>query len=77
MFFKKSVSVSPSLMSRSSRPHGRSPSASSAHGILQVRILEWVATPCSGGIFLTQGLNLGLLHCRQILHHLSHEGSLK
>ena len=23
------------------------------------------------GIFLTQGLNLGLLHCRQILYHLS------
>ena len=27
-------------------------------------------------IFLTQGLNLGLLHCRQILYHLSHQGSL-
>ena len=27
------------------------------------------------GIFLTQGLNLGLLHCRQILCHLSHQGS--
>ena len=25
------------------------------------------------GIFLTQGLNLGLLHCRQILYHLSHQ----
>ena len=28
------------------------------------------------GIFLTQGLNLDLLHCRQILHLLSHQGSL-
>ena len=28
------------------------------------------------GIFLTQGLNLGLLHYQQILHHLSHQGSL-
>ena len=28
-------------------------------------------------IFLTQGLNLGLLHCRQTLYHLSHQGSLK
>ena len=29
------------------------------------------------GIFPTQGLNLGLLHfCRQILYHLSHQGSL-
>ena len=27
------------------------------------------------GIFRTQGLNLGFLHCRQILHHLSHQGS--
>ena len=27
------------------------------------------------GIFLTQGLNLGLSHCRQILYHLSHQGS--
>ena len=27
------------------------------------------------GIFPTQGSNLGLLHCRQILHHLSHQGS--
>ena len=24
------------------------------------------------GILLTQGLNPGLLHCRQTLHHLSH-----
>ena len=28
------------------------------------------------GIFPTQVLNLGLLHCRQILYHLSHQGSL-
>ena len=27
------------------------------------------------GIFLTQGLNPGLLHCRQILYFLSHQGS--
>ena len=26
------------------------------------------------GIFLTQGLNLGLLHCRQTLYALSHQG---
>ena len=36
------------------------------HGILQVRILEWVAFPFSKGIFLTQGSNPGLLHCRRI-----------
>ena len=27
-------------------------------------------------IFLTQGSNPGLLHCRQMLYHLSHQGSL-
>ena len=27
------------------------------------------------GIFPTQGLNAGLLHCRQILYHLSHQES--
>ena len=29
------------------------------------------------GIFPTQGSNPGLLHCRQILYHLSHQGSQK
>ena len=29
------------------------------------------------GIFPTQGLNPGLLHYRQILYHLSHQGSLR
>ena len=28
------------------------------------------------GIFLTQGSNLHLLHCRQILYHLSYQGQL-
>ena len=27
------------------------------------------------GIFLTQGSNPGLLHCRRILYRLSHQGS--
>ena len=29
------------------------------------------------GIFLTQGSNSSILHCRQILYHLSHQGSPK
>ena len=33
---------------------------SSVHGILQARILKWVAIPFSRGIFLIQGLNPGL-----------------
>jgi len=91
---------------------------SSVHGILQARILEWVAMPSSRGssqarieprspgfikevkedsspseppekpkntgvgslsllqgIFLTQELNWGLLHCRRILYQLSYQGS--
>ena len=39
------------------------------HGILQARILEWLPF-----LSLGQGLNPGLLHCGQILDHLSHEG---
>ena len=48
---------------------------SSVHGILQLRMLERVAIHFSRGIFLTQGSNLGLLHCRQILYHLSQQES--
>ena len=51
---------------------------SSVHGVLQARILEWVAILSHSflqGIFLTKGSNPGLLHCRKILYHLSHQGS--
>ena len=34
-----------------------SPPGSSVHGILQARILEWVAVPLLQGIFLSQGSN--------------------
>ena len=40
---------------------------SSVHGILQARILEWIAMPSSKGLFLTQRSNPGLPHCRQVL----------
>ena len=46
-------------------PMDCSPPGSSVHGIFQARILEWVDISFSRGIFPTQGLNLGLLHCRQ------------
>ena len=81
------------------------PPGSSVQGILQARILEWVAVPfpqaiwspalqagsllseSAGkpkntgvgslsllqGIFLTQGSNWGLLHCRRILYQLSYQ----
>ena len=57
-------------------PMDCSPPGSSVHGILQARILEWVAISFSRGIFVTQGAKSGLLHCRQILYRLSHQGSL-
>ena len=46
-------------------------------GILQARILEWVVMPFSRGIFPTKESNPGLLHCRWILYHLSHQGRLR
>ena len=51
------------------------------HGVLQVRILEWVVFPFSRGSSQprdqNQGLNPGLPNCRQILYQLSHKGSLR
>ena len=44
---------------------------SSARGILQARILQWVAIPFSKGSY-----PLSLLHCGQIIYSLSHQGSL-
>ena len=49
---------------------------SSVHGILQARILQWVAISFILGIFLTQGSNPGL-QCRQILYQLSYEGRIQ
>ena len=92
-------------------PMDCSPPGPSVHGILQARILEWVAVPFSRessqprnwtqvssiagefftiwatrntgvgslsllpGIFLTQELNRGLLHCRRILYQHSYQGT--
>ena len=65
------VCVSRSVMSDSLQPHGLwllcrwdSPSKNSRVGC---RSLLY-------GISLTQGLNLSLLHCKQMLYHLSHQG---
>jgi len=44
------------------------PSGSSVHGILQARILEWVAILLQG-IFPTQGLNPDLLLDRRTLSY--------
>ena len=58
-------------------PMDCSPPGSSAHGILQARVLEWSASFLLQGIFPTQGLNLDLPHCRQTLFPLSHQGCSK
>ena len=50
------------------------PPGSSVHGILRARILEWVAIPFSRGSSRPRDQTWGLLHCRQILYHLSHKG---
>ena len=44
---------------------------SSVHGILQSQILEMVANSLLQGTFQIQRLSSDLLHCRQILYHLS------
>ena len=59
-------------------PINCSPPWSSVHGLVQARILYWVAISSSRGIFPSQGSTLGLLQlldCRQILYHLCHVGS--
>ena len=53
----KSAQASPTLCN----PMDCGPPASSVRGILQARILEWVAVPSSRLIFPTQGLNPHLL----------------
>ena len=51
-----------------------SPSGSSAHGILQARILQWVALP-SSRVSSQPRDQTPDLHCRQILYCLSHQRS--
>ena len=70
-----SSSESHSVLSDSCNPMNCSTPGFSVHGILNTRILEWVAISFSGGIFPTQESNPCLLHCRQILYRLSYEGS--
>jgi len=50
-----------------------SPPGYSVHGISQATILEWVLPSRAP----TKGSNPDLLHCRQILYRLSHQGNSK
>ena len=56
-------------------PMDCSPPGSSAHGILQAKILGWVSHSLLQRIFQTQRWNAGHPHYRWLLCHLSHEGS--
>ena len=40
-----------------------------------VVMVQGLSCPVACGILLDQGLNPGLLHCRQIFYQLSHQGS--
>ena len=53
-------------------PMNSSLSAFFVHGILQARMLEWVAIPFSRGSSQPRSPT----HCRQILYWLSYQGSL-
>ena len=58
-------------------PMDCSPPGSSVHGILQARILNWVAMSSSRVIFTTQGSNLHLLRilpCRWVFLPLAQPG---
>ena len=71
--FPRMESESRSVVSSSLRSHGlRSPP-----GILQTRILEWVAHSLLQRIFPTEGSKPGLPYCRWMLYRLSHQGNLK
>ena len=70
MFLNESESESRSIVSYSLRPHGlyspwNSPGQNT--GVGSCSLLQGIIPP--------QGLNPGLLHCRQILYQLSYQGS--
>ena len=68
--------LSHSVMSDSLWPHDCSLPSSSVHGDSPGKNTR---VGCHGlllGMFPTQGLNSGILHCRQILYQLSHKGIL-
>ena len=66
--------VSPSVVSNSVTPWTVARQAPLSLGFSRKEY--WSGLPfLLQGIFLTQGLNLGLLHCRWILYHRSHQGS--
>ena len=66
--------LSCSVMSSSLLPHGLQPSRFLCPWTSPGKNTEVDSHSFLQGIFPTQGLNLGLPHCRQIPDHLSHQG---
>ena len=69
-------SVSPSVVSDSLQPHGLQPSRLLCPWNSPGKNTGVGSQSLWQGIFPTQEWNPGLPHCRQILYHLSHQGSL-
>ena len=67
--------VSCSVMSNSLQPHGLQPARLLCPWNAPGKNTRVGCHALIQGIFLTQGSNLDLPHCRQILYHLSHQGS--
>ena len=68
-------SVSRSIMSDSLQPHGLWPAKLLCPWNFPGKNTGVGSHPLLQGIFPTQGLNPGLLHCRQILYGLNHQES--
>ena len=67
--------LSRSVMFDSLQPVDCSPAGSSVHGDSPGKNTGVGCYTLLQGIFPTQGSNPGPPHCRQILYHLSHQGS--
>ena len=71
----RSESESHLAMSDSLRPHGLQPATLFSPWNSPGKNAGVYSQPLLQGISPTQGSNPGLLHCRQIPYHLSHQGS--
>ena len=74
---KRKWKWSHSVPSNSLRPHGLQPTRLLCPGDFQGKGTGVCFHFLLQGIFPTQGSNPGFPHCRQMLYHLSHQGSHK
>ena len=74
LFLQKVKVLDPQLCPTPCDPMDCSPPGFSVHGILQARILEWVAIPFSRRSSWSRD-QTSFLQCSQILYRVSHQGS--